>query len=62
MFLRAHRELALGLDLQICARDREIVCNNVSYSDDNDGHVLTLYEEDNEHGCVTEGLRVSSKK
>ena len=59
---RDHRELAPGLNLRSCARDREIVHNNALYLDDNNGHVSVTYREDNEYGYVIEGLTVSSEK
>ena len=62
VLLKASSEIAPGLHVNSCTRERSIPHNNISYSDDNDSHVLAQYWHDDLIGHVVEGLRYSSTK
>ena len=61
IMLKAHGDTAPGLTLESCTRERRIKHNNVSYSDNNDGHVLAPPVEDNPTGYVIERLHKSTE-
>ena len=62
VLLHAHNEIAPGLLIDSCTKERSITHNNISYSDHNDSHVSDPYDHDDPVGCVVAGLRDSRTK
>ena len=62
ILLESHKSIAPGLYLHSCTMARAIEHNNVTYSDDMDGHVLAEHDSKSPTESVIENMRESAEK